>query len=751
MREFIDKYLPRWLLLVLITTASVLIFPYRTYINVQTGMVIGFLIVWITLLLLADRLVKVLGPILLYVLTFLLFTRIFSGTEWISETLLLWKSAPYEESAGTNALVVLGGSAIALVLLYPVQYFWPRLVLAAAWVIIWILAAIFGERLPKTSIVLMMPLVLFSLTEVLRRRRLPETKRPAIVLLVCSLISALLFLAPVNAQPYPYKMLHAAWDEVQEIWKKIDTRIHYRTVGDAEFSIDSMTESRPVVQSDKEKDYAHLLKVWLDFGDSNVVYLPGATWNYFDGRQWKNTAQPEDPTLLQWNLDTAEHVYALWRTTRGDPGTVDASTGAQYLRKRALYIDYYQMNTRTLFTTSNLLQISADKDRYPFQTQSGKVLFDYMQEEDTAYRLYFLETNGRMTNVIRDAEGYHYDADKLQTWGQIAGTYEAEFLLDMEWNTQIEQVLCRREEAIRKDYLALPENLSPEIIRLAEDITKGLSSDYDKIIAIEHYLKTNYGYQLHPAMPEGDTPLLDHLLFESREGYCTWYATAAAVLCRVSGIPTRYVEGYRTELEQQNALWLDDDSRHAWCEAYLPGYGWVSLEATPGFIGSQASWDAEGVLEAKMQERRENDKKKAEQEKEPEPERKPVPVGKILLIAIPVLILGGAAAWLILQSRRKKAYEALSYSDKIRADLPKLLAGLSRRGYDRKKNETLRHLFRIVHWPSYDLENDEPDRLLRIYHDVIFGEKELGEEEWRFQHEIAMRLYSRRKLKAPQK
>ena len=148
-----------------------------------------------------------LGPILLYVLTFFLFTRIFSGTEWISETLLLWKSAPYEESAGTNALVVLGGSAASLVLLYPVQYFWPRLVLAAAWVIIWILAAIFGERLPKTSIVLMMPLVLFSLTEVLRRRRLPETKRPAIVLLVCSLISALLFLAPVNAQPYPYKML----------------------------------------------------------------------------------------------------------------------------------------------------------------------------------------------------------------------------------------------------------------------------------------------------------------------------------------------------------------------------------------------------------------------------------------------------------------------------------------------------------------------------------------------------------------
>ncbi|MBO4888042.1 MAG: transglutaminase domain-containing protein [Firmicutes bacterium] len=742
MREFVDKYLPRWLLLVLITSAAVIAFPARTYITVATGTVIGFLLLWITLLLLTDRLAKIIGPILLFVLTFLLVTRLFSGTEWIGDTLRFWKDTPYEDYAGTNALVLLGGAAVALVLLYPVQFFWSRLALACAWVIVWLLAAIFGERLPKTSIVLMMPLVLFTLTEVLRRRRLPKTKRPAIVLLICCLISSLLFLLPTDAQPYPYKLLHAAWDEVQKVWEKIDTQLHYRTVGDSEFSIDSITESGNLVGTDEDKDYAHLVKVWLDFGGSSVVYLPGTTWNYFDGTRWKNTAQPEDPALLEWNLDTAEHVYALWRTTRGDPSVV----GGEYLRKRALYIDYYQMNTRTLFTTPNLLSIRADESRYPFQTYPGKVLFNYMQEEDTSYRLYFLETNARMTNVIRDAEGYSYDAGKVQSWGQIAGTYEAEFLLDMEWNVQIEELLYRRQEEIYHDYLALPENLSTEIQKLADEIVRGKSTDYEKIVAIEHYLKTNYGYNLHPTFPDENTPVLDHLLFETKEGYCTWFATAASVLCRVCGIPTRYVEGYRTELEQQNALWLDDDSRHAWCEAYLPGYGWIVLEATPGFIGSQATWDAEGVLDVKMQERRDAEKKKAEENKEPVVEKKPVPVGKIVLIVLAMLILGGAATFFILWDRKKKAYAAMSYSEKIRADLPVLLAALSRRGYDRKKTETLRHLFRIIHWPSYGLENDEPDRLLKIYHDVIFGEKELGEEEWQFQHEIVRKLSSRRKV-----
>ena len=742
MREFLDKYLPRWLLLFLITSAAVLVFPYRTYITVSTGTVIGFLAIWITLLLLSDRLVKILGPILLFVLSFLLLTRVFGGTEWVQETLRLWKEAPYEDFAGTNALVTLGGAAIALVLLYPVQYFWPRLILTGAWVAIWILAAIFGERLPKTSIILMMPLVLFSLTEVLRRRRLPETKRPAIVLLVCCLVSSLLFLLPTDTQPYPYKLLHAAWDEVQKVWEKIDTKLHYRTEGDVEFSIDSFTESGNVINGGEKEDYAHLLKAWLDFGDSNVVYLSGTTWNYFDGTRWKNTAETEDPALMEWNLDTAEHIYALWRATRGDPSVV----GGEYVRMRALYIDYYQMHTRTLFTTPNLLQIRSDEERFPFQTYPGKVLFNYMQEEDTAYRLYFLETNAHMSNVIRDAEGYNYDPEKVQSWGQVAGTYEGEFLLDMDWNVQIEELLARHQEEIFRDYLALPENLSPQIRNLAGEIVRGKDTDYDKIVAIEQYLKTNYSYNLHPASPEEGTPILDHLLFETKEGYCTWYATAAAVLCRTCGIPTRYVEGYRTELEQQNALWLDDDSRHAWCEAYLSGYGWVVLEATPGFIGSQATWDAEAVLEEKMQERRNADKKKAEEAEEPIEEKKPVPVGKIVLIVLAVLIAGGAGTFYFLWDRKKKAYAAMSYSEKIRADLPVLLVALSRRGYDRKKNETLRHLFHIIHWPSYGLENDEPDRLLKIYHDVIFGEKELGEEEWTFQHEIVKKLSSRRKV-----
>lgn len=49
-------------------------------------------------------------------------------------------------------------------------------------------------------------------------------------------------------------------------------------------------------------------------------------------------------------------------------------------------------------------------------------------------------------------------------------------------------------------------------------------------------------------------------------------------LCRVAGIPARFVEGviYKPGTTQQI------DPRHDWLEVYLPGIGWVPVDPTWG-------------------------------------------------------------------------------------------------------------------------------------------------------------------------
>ena len=83
-----------------------------------------------------------------------------------------------------------------------------------------------------------------------------------------------------------------------------------------------------------------------------------------------------------------------------------------------------------------------------------------------------------------------------------------------------------------------------------------------------------------PAMdPDGD--FLEHFFSQGR-GYCVHFASAAAVMLRALDIPARYVSGYVAVVQGGRAD-VPDSAAHAWVEYYLDGFGWLPLEATPGF------------------------------------------------------------------------------------------------------------------------------------------------------------------------
>lgn len=121
------------------------------------------------------------------------------------------------------------------------------------------------------------------------------------------------------------------------------------------------------------------------------------------------------------------------------------------------------------------------------------------------------------------------------------------------------------------------------------------------------YFRQNYRYTLNPgAVPSGQD-FVEYFLFQSGEGFCTYFATAAVMIFRSEGIPARYAEGYvipqslygKTILEARlvevmmdgtgrEEIWhyyeveVTDRYAHAWVEIYLDGVGWVIIDPTPG-------------------------------------------------------------------------------------------------------------------------------------------------------------------------
>jgi hypothetical protein len=140
-------------------------------------------------------------------------------------------------------------------------------------------------------------------------------------------------------------------------------------------------------------------------------------------------------------------------------------------------------------------------------------------------------------------------------------------------------------------YLRLPE-LDPRIPKLASQIAGSASNNYDKAVRVESYLKTHFGYTLQlPQAPVKD-PLAD-FLFERKKGHCEYFSSSMAVMLRSLGIPSRVVNGFRSDefndLTENYVVRAKD--AHSWVEAYFPGYGWVHFDPTPaGSAGIPQGW-----------------------------------------------------------------------------------------------------------------------------------------------------------------
>ena len=141
--------------------------------------------------------------------------------------------------------------------------------------------------------------------------------------------------------------------------------------------------------------------------------------------------------------------------------------------------------------------------------------------------------------------------------------------------------LSERERAQEYHKLTLEKPINPEIVALAQEITSGLSSDYEKALAIEKWFgEAGFVYDLD-FVPAETTA--EYFIFKSKRGICTDFATASTLLLRAADIPAKYTEGFVLKEEnrtESGAFAVKASNAHAYAMCYIEGFGWLEIDGT---------------------------------------------------------------------------------------------------------------------------------------------------------------------------
>jgi Transglutaminase-like superfamily len=143
-------------------------------------------------------------------------------------------------------------------------------------------------------------------------------------------------------------------------------------------------------------------------------------------------------------------------------------------------------------------------------------------------------------------------------------------------------------DALQRVKLPPPEwssttNISPAVQQLAKEIVGPATTSSEKVQRIRTWMTQNVAYNLTAKDPGKGADPIDYLLFTSKEGSCTHFATATAALLRSVGVPTRISTGFvAQEQPRVSQFVVRGKDAHAWAEVPLIDGDWLQVDTTIG-------------------------------------------------------------------------------------------------------------------------------------------------------------------------
>jgi transglutaminase-like putative cysteine protease len=161
-------------------------------------------------------------------------------------------------------------------------------------------------------------------------------------------------------------------------------------------------------------------------------------------------------------------------------------------------------------------------------------------------------------------------------------TYTATSLMTTATAAQLRAAGENYPDWIGETQLYVPPSVTGRTLALAQNIVTeaAAATPYDKAKAIERWLRANIEYNENIPQPPPNQDPIDWVLFDYREGYCNYYASAMVMMLRSQGIPARMAAGFAQGEWDGSGFVVRERDAHTWVEVYFPGYGWIEFEPT---------------------------------------------------------------------------------------------------------------------------------------------------------------------------
>lgn len=465
----------------------------------------------------------------------------------------------------------------------------------------------FNIFLSKISFILFVfSFLLYYFFDILRRRSKEKNyvvssslKYLIYIVPICILVMAISFLFPVKDNRIALSWLDTRIDNTiknvtDNVTEKINEIFYGKDLADFDFFSINLTGfgSDDRLGGNIKLDKTQVMNVKSEYSN---LYLKASSRIYYDGHGWSNYNNPLislGNNLNEYsdeiNSDSNEFLAGSLKFTK------NKANDAIFKPAKA-EIEYTNLKTKSLFMPPKPKLLTFKSPQTLFQDDEQILSTSEIQKKGFSYTIEYnsiMFSSDEFKNSIRKSyKGFYTsDNDNIKSYSinkaKLSSKSETEL---PEAGVKDGAVIVIdsfsiNSELFYRNYTQLPAGITPRVRQLAEELTKDEDNSYDKAKAIETYLSNNYPYTLSPGNPPRRKDFVDYFLFEGKEGYCTYYASAMTVLLRCIDIPARYVEGYMLPPESENGVFkVTNQQAHAWVEVYFEGFGWIPFEPTSPF------------------------------------------------------------------------------------------------------------------------------------------------------------------------
>ncbi len=346
------------------------------------------------------------------------------------------------------------------------------------------------------------------------------------------------------------------------------------------------------------------------------IYLSGVSRDVYTGNMWINSNE---------ELEASDNNYSgLYDDTKEMLTGMKLLTGKddyfkEYFDSNVIDVTFLNLKTKSLFKPTKTKEFDSITDEISaYISDTGDLSSESRLKKNYEYSItsYVPKMGTEFDAVMRISKkglykeylqriefpnyfnvgeqsgvsfAYQYEGSGPGETLKVTITDKTKDIQTKTFNLKEEELRALEESSklIYDKYLQLPEELPQRVKDLAASLTTSSENDYDKAKEIEKYLASNYSYNLDVRSAPRDRDFVDYFLFEQKEGYCSYFASAMTILARCAGLPARYVEGYMlppdTVKNRENMYIVTNMQAHAWVEIYFEGYGWLPFEPTSPF------------------------------------------------------------------------------------------------------------------------------------------------------------------------